>query len=345
MSGYRITITASKAHCPTIRSIGFFHTTRHGFSTTGPRYNTGDLKVTDRMGLQNKTILVTGGGRGIGFAVCKSIAQMGGNVAVIDTLPSPVPDFTTLSKNYNIQASYHRGDVTDQKSLESAFNEAVQASPNESIQGCVTAAGIVIDKPFLSHQWEESKRVLDVNVMGTFWTSRLVAQHMANHRQGGSIVLIASIAAQGIKIPKQNVAVYNMSKAAVKGLVGPLAVELAQVGVRVNSISPGVIMSPMTEGLKKEYPVSNTFEMLRSTKVIRALMWYRNCWRCSSRRLLCRGSVCRKISRLWSCIYSAMRLGSLQALIYRLLAGCMLESQCHGSNDATITRMCEQPHA
>ncbi len=74
--------------------------------------------------------------------------------------------------------------------------------------------------------------------MGTFWTAKLVSDHMAEHREGGSIVMIASIAAQGIKIPEPNLAIYHMSKAAVKGVVGPLATELAEVGIRVNCISP-----------------------------------------------------------------------------------------------------------
>lgn len=142
--------------------------------------------------------------------------------------------------------------MTQQNSLESAFDSVLKQAG--SFQGCVTAAGIALDKPFADHQWEESQRVLNVNVMGTFWTAKLMATHMASQAQGGSIVMVASIAAQGIKVPEQNVAIYNMSKAAVKGLVGPLAVELAESKIRVNSISPGVILSPMTNALKTEYP-------------------------------------------------------------------------------------------
>jgi NAD(P)-dependent dehydrogenase (short-subunit alcohol dehydrogenase family) len=177
---------------------------------------------------------------------------MGGNVAVIDALPEPVEEFNTLNDKYGVQASYFHGDVTKQDSLEQAFEGVVQSAGE--INGCVTAAGIVIDKPFFDHDFEESMRVLAVNVMGTFWTAKLVSQHMAKHGKGGSLVMIASVAAQGIKIPQQNVSVYNMSKAGVKGLVGPLSVEMAVNNIRVNSISPGVIMSPMTEGLKTMYP-------------------------------------------------------------------------------------------
>ncbi|KAM0720679.1 hypothetical protein Q7P37_004816 [Cladosporium fusiforme] len=202
--------------------------------------------------MKGKTVLVTGGGRGIGFAICKAIAQLGGNIAVLDALAEPVKEFRFLNKDYGIDAFYERVDVTVQSSLEAGFNSIIQQSG--SIQGCVTAAGIALDKPFCDHTWEECKRVLDVNVLGTFWTAKLAADHMISREQGGSIVMIASVAAQGVKVPMQNLAIYNMSKAAVKGLVGPLAVEIGHTGVRVNSISPGVIDSPMTQAVSTTYP-------------------------------------------------------------------------------------------
>jgi sorbose reductase len=222
--------------------------------STSRRYNEdiSDIKVTDRMSLQGRNFLVTGGGRGIGFAICKAIAQMGGNVAVIDALPEPVEEFHSLKDKYGTEATFRTADVTKEDSLNKAFEDAV--SKHGSFQGCVPAAGIALDKPIGEHTWAESQRVLMVNTMGTFWTVKLVSDHMAKHGKGGSIVMIASIAAQGIKIPEQNLAIYHMSKAAVKGLVGPLAVELSESNIRVNSISPGVILSPMTNALKTELP-------------------------------------------------------------------------------------------
>ncbi|KAK3670800.1 hypothetical protein LTR78_009244 [Recurvomyces mirabilis] len=202
--------------------------------------------------MKGKSVLVTGGGRGIGFAICKAIAQMGGNIAVLDSLPKPVDEFDQLESRYGVKTSFTQADVTKQSSLEAGFKLAVDnVGP---FQGCVPAAGIAVDKPFLEQTWDEATGVLNVNVLGTFWTAKLMTAHMQQHGQGGSIVLIASIAGQGIKVPEQNLAIYNMSKAAVKGLVGPLAVEVGHSGIRVNSVSPGVIMSPMTEGMKVEYP-------------------------------------------------------------------------------------------
>ena len=169
------------------------------FSISRPnRQDLSEMKLMDRLTLKGRNILVTGGSRGIGFAVCKAVAHLGGNVAVIDSLSKPVEEFRTLSKNYGAKTFYQSADVTDQKSLESAFSNAVkEIGP---FQGCVPAAGIALDKPLSDHDWDESLKVLMVNTMGTFWTTKLVADHMREHGQGGSIVMIASVAAQGIKV-------------------------------------------------------------------------------------------------------------------------------------------------
>ena len=216
------------------------------------RQDISEVKVSDRLSLEGKSVLVTGGGRGIGFAICKAVAQQGGNVAVLDALSEPVEEFHSLESKYGIKTFFQRADVTKEDSLAPAFAAAVdKIGP---FQGCVPAAGIALDKPIEDTTWEEAMAILHVNVLGTWGTAKTFAKHAAEHGQGGSIVMIASIAAQGIKVPEQNLAIYNMSKAAVKGVVGPLAVELAEKKIRVNSISPGVILSPMTNALKTQYP-------------------------------------------------------------------------------------------
>lgn len=216
------------------------------------REDLNEVKVSDRLSLKGRSVLVTGGGRGIGFAISRAIAQQGGNVAILDALPEPVKEFHSLESKYGIKTTFQQADVTKQSSLESAFSAAIdKVGP---LQGCVPAAGIAIDKPIGETNWDEALRVLEVNTLGTWGTAKIFAKHVAEHGQGGSIVMIASIAGQGIKVPEQNLSIYNMSKAGVKGLVGPLAVELAPIHVRVNSISPGVILSPMTDALKSQYP-------------------------------------------------------------------------------------------
>ena len=228
-------------------------TAQRNFTSTRPLKDpAAEVKITDRLNMKGKTVLVTGGGRGIGLAICKAVAQLGGNVAVLDVLPQPSKEFHTLRDEYDIEATYESVDVTVQSSLERGFENVVEKTGG--IQGCVTAAGITLERPFAEHTWDESQRLLNVNVMGTFWTAKLVADHLRARGEGGSLVLIASVAAQGIIVPMQSLSIYNMSKAAVKGLVGPLAVELGDVGIRVNSISPGVIDSQMTRDNATKFP-------------------------------------------------------------------------------------------
>lgn len=199
--------------------------------------NLSETKVTDRFDLSNKNFLITGGGRGIGFACAKAIAQLGGGVAVIDTAPEPDPEFSTLSERYGIKTSYAHGDVTDQRSLEEAFKQSVEAMGQ--LHGGLTAAGIVMDTPFLEADWEVTKRTFDVNILGSYWTAKLLAQHLVQTKTPGSIVAISSINGQGLYVPVQPKSAYNASKAAIKGLMGPLAGELGHYGIRVNCISPG----------------------------------------------------------------------------------------------------------
>ena len=200
-------------------------------------YNISEVKITDRLSLAHKNFLVTGGGRGIGFACAKAIAQLGGGVAVIDTLAEPVEEFHTLSKRFGVKTSYVRGDVTSQESLEEAFTQSSRTMGQ--LHGGLTAAGICIDEPVLEADWEHSRRTFDVNVMGTFWTIKLLSGHLVGTKTQGSIVSIASLNGQGFFVPVQPCSAYNASKAAVKGMMGPLAGELGEHGIRINSISPG----------------------------------------------------------------------------------------------------------
>lgn len=93
---------------------------------------------------------------------------------------------------------------------------------------------------------DHSRRTFDVNVMGTFWTIKLLARHLVDTETHGSIVTIASLNGQGIYVPVQPCSAYNASKAAVKGMVGPLAGELGEYGIRINSISPGKATQVLT---------------------------------------------------------------------------------------------------
>lgn len=81
--------------------------TQRSFSSTIHRKDSAaEVKITDRLTMKGKTVLVTGGGRGIGLAICKAVAQLGGNIAVLDALPQPAKEFHTLSHDYGIETIY-----------------------------------------------------------------------------------------------------------------------------------------------------------------------------------------------------------------------------------------------
>lgn len=118
--------------------------------------------LASSFGLKGRSYVVTGGAQGIGLAISKAIAQAGGNVVAIDIQNQPKPEFLDFPGKFGVKAIYIQGDVTNEASLKAAFGRAIDAVG--SIHGCITCAGIAIEKPFEEHTWEEVRRVMDVNV-------------------------------------------------------------------------------------------------------------------------------------------------------------------------------------
>lgn len=112
--------------------------------------------------LRGRNYLVTGGAQGIGFAATRAICEMGANVAVLDIQDEPIADFKELASKYGVKTSYFKTDVTKQESLEAGFESALRSLG--TIDGCVPAAGIAIDKPFVDQTWDEFTRIQEINV-------------------------------------------------------------------------------------------------------------------------------------------------------------------------------------
>ncbi|KAG9571090.1 NAD(P)-binding protein, partial [Aureobasidium melanogenum] len=197
--------------------------------------------------LRGRNYIITGGAQGIGFAATRAICEMGGNVAVLDIQSKPVNDFATLSSKYGVKTVYVQTDVTKQDSLNKSFAKALETLG--TIDGCVPAAGIAIDKPFVDQTWEEFTRIQEINVRGTFFVVQLVAKQIIKQGSKGSIVMIASQSSH-IGLPGYRMAAYNASKGGVLMLSRALAVELAKHNIRVNTISPGFVDSEMTRNVR-----------------------------------------------------------------------------------------------
>jgi len=129
------------------------------------------------------------------------------------------------------------------------------------IDSVVASAGIVENYPALEYPSDRAKRLYDINVHGAFYTAREAARCMIP-RGTGSIILVASMSANIINLPQPQTP-YNASKAAVKHMATSLAVEWAKSGIRVNSLSPGYMLTKLTRTiLQNNSELKKTWESL-----------------------------------------------------------------------------------
>lgn len=204
------------------------------------------MSVLDLFDLQGKKALVTGASSGIGRHVALAYAQAGAEVAVVarhlDKL-STVADEIEAAGGRAVSITC---DVTQPEQVTRAVDQMTAELGGIDIAVC--NAGIISDTPLLDMSAEEFQRIQDTNVTGVFLTARAAAKAMVRQGRGGSIITTASMSGHIINIPQQ-VGHYCTSKAAVIHLTKALAVELAAHNIRVNSVSPGYILTELVEPL------------------------------------------------------------------------------------------------
>ena len=203
------------------------------------------------MDMNGQAAIVTGGGSGLGAATATALAAAGARVAVLDRNAAAAEAVAARIGGYAIAA-----DVTDSAGAEAAVESAAAAiGPARLLVNCagIGNAGRIVgrDGPLAL---EAFSQVIAVNLIGTFNMLRLLAARMGTLEpmadgERGLIVNTASVAAYEGQIGQ---AAYAASKAGVVGLTLPAARELARVGVRVMTIAPGLIETPMFLGLPQE---------------------------------------------------------------------------------------------
>lgn len=178
-------------------------------------------------------------------------------VYCLDRLESPHPDFLAAKEkaatDFGGSLEYMRIDVRDNLQVEDTFS--LIASKDRRLDGMVAAAGINHLQSALEHSQCKLNEVMQINYNGVFNAATAAARQMFHLQQKGSILLIASmsglIANKGMTSP-----VYNSSKAAVIQLSRCLAMEWGRHGIRVNSLCPGHIMTPMVEQVFQKNPAA-----------------------------------------------------------------------------------------
>ena len=204
----------------------------------------------DKLKLDGRTALVTGGGRSIGLACCRVLAEAGATVIIADRDPTVAESGRAALAADGIAAEVVALDVTD-----SARVEAVAAELNArhgAVDILVANAGIarsgVAAEDVPDELW---LNVNDVNYNGVFWCNRSFGKRMIGRRRG-AIVNIGSMSGYIVNRPQKQ-AYYNGSKAAVHHLTRSLAAEWAEYGVRVNAVAPTYIDTALlleVEGLE-----------------------------------------------------------------------------------------------
>lgn len=194
--------------------------------------------------VENKTALVTGGAMGIGRAICERLAEEGARVAVLDIEDDAGREVAEAINSNGGKAQFWHLNVVDKDAVEATFKEI--ADTFGGIDVLVNNAGISgADKPTHEITEEEWDRVMNVNVKGVFWCIRTAIPYM--QRSGkGSIINMSSI--YGI-IGAPDIPPYHASKGAVRLMTKTDALLYAKDGIRVNSVHPGYIWTPLVAEL------------------------------------------------------------------------------------------------
>lgn len=207
------------------------------------------------MNIQDKVIVVTGGGQGLGRAMAVNLANSGAKLALIDLNEELLQETVALIEDAGSSAKYYLANVTNESEVEQTFNQI--NDDFNGFDGLVNNAGILRDGLLLKAKdgeivkkmsLDQFQSVIDVNLTGVFLCGREAAAHMVKNERKGVIVNMSSIARNG-NMGQTN---YAASKAGVVAMTVCWARELGRYGIRVGAIAPGVIRTAMTDAMKPE---------------------------------------------------------------------------------------------
>ncbi|GAB0149393.1 3-hydroxyacyl-CoA dehydrogenase [Marichromatium sp. PS1] len=207
------------------------------------------------MQIEDKVFLVSGGASGLGAATAEMLIGAGARVMLVDI------DAAALAEQAEqLGCRVSRADIRDEAAVEAALQDTLAA--HGALHGLINCAGVAHGEKILGrrgpHALDGFRRVIDINLIGSFNLMRLAAPLIAENApdadgERGLIVNTGSIAAADGQIGQ---AAYAASKGAVASLTLPAARELARFGIRVMTIAPGIFETPMMAGMSEEVRAS-----------------------------------------------------------------------------------------
>ncbi|KAI1206675.1 NAD(P)-binding protein [Annulohypoxylon truncatum] len=211
--------------------------------------------------LEGKVGVVTGGARGLGLVMGQGMVISGANLAIVDMNKEEAErqavELVEVFRKENPGATRvpkvtaHYADVSDADSVQSCIDGIIKE--HGKIDHLVTSAGFTENYNAVDYPIDRMRKLWSVNVDGTYLFAITVAKHLMERKSPGSMVFIGSMSGAIVNVPQPQ-APYNTAKAAVRHMAASLAVEWAHAGIRVNCISPGYMLTALTEKILDDKP-------------------------------------------------------------------------------------------
>jgi 3-oxoacyl-[acyl-carrier protein] reductase len=193
--------------------------------------------------LKNKNALITGAGKGIGKAIAIALAKEGVNVILVARTQTDIDQLADEASNLGVKSLALAADVSDMDSINSAVEKAL--AKFKTIDILINNAGIAAFGKFMELEPAEWEKIIQVNLMGTYYTTRAVIPNMIE-RQTGDIINISSTA--GLN-GNALTSAYSASKFAVLGLTDSLMQEMRKHNIRVSALTPSTVATDMAKNL------------------------------------------------------------------------------------------------
>ncbi|GMQ93853.1 MAG: 2-dehydro-3-deoxy-D-gluconate 5-dehydrogenase KduD [Acidimicrobiia bacterium] len=202
--------------------------------------------ILDSFRLEKKVALVTGGNRGLGQGMAVALAQAGADVAVTSRSGDAAATLASIDK-YGHKGAAFAADFTDPQIAQDLVTQVV--SEFGRIDILVNNAGTIRRSPALELGLNDWRHIIDVNLTAVWVMSQSVGRQMVERGNGGSIINVASLLSfqGGVTVPA-----YTASKHAIAGLTKALANEWAPLGINVNALAPGYMVTDNTEALRSD---------------------------------------------------------------------------------------------
>lgn len=218
-------------------------------NASAPQPSTKPKNFLERFSLNGKVAIVTGGARGLGYSMAEGLCSVGAEAIVIldVSMELGLDAAKRLHEAYGVKSQFYKADVRDETSV----NEIMDSVAEEfgHIDVVVNSAGVADLVHAEDYPADKFRRVVDINLNGSFLVSQAAARYMISQGTGGTIVFIASMSGHIVNWPQPQSA-YNASKAGVRHLMKSLAAEWAVHGIRCNSISPGYMDTALNRSFK-----------------------------------------------------------------------------------------------